>query len=87
MGEGGGWAEKMTSIHVDQIYPSETADQYSPELFQWLVIAMSIAMIITILLGIFLAFKMLRTKWTVAFVLLIGLLVPVVLLWLGQAKF
>ncbi len=86
IGEGGGWREKLTSIHVDQVFPTESAETYSPQLFQYLVVTMSAALILTTFLGLFLAFKTSRKKWPVWVSLLLGLVVPIVLLWLGQSQ-
>ncbi len=86
LGEVGGWRERLTSIHVDQVFPSQSAESYSPQLFQYLVVAMSIALILTTLLGIYLAFKTTRKSWPVWVALGLGFLVPIVLLWLGQSR-
>ena len=85
IGEGGGWREKLTSVHVDQVFPTESAQTYSPQLFQYLIIVMSVALIVTILLGVFLAFKTSRKAWPVLIALLLGLITPIVLLWSGQS--
>jgi hypothetical protein len=77
---------KLRSIHVDQIYPSEKAESYSPTLFKILVVIMSISLIITIALGLYLAFNVARPKWAVWVSLVLGVLLPVVALWLGQKK-
>src|SRR5687767_10439198 len=65
LGEQETFAAKLTSVHVDQIYPSPKAESYSPTLFKWLVVTMSIALIITIALGMVLAFTVGRPKWAV----------------------
>ena len=87
LGEQDTWVSKMTSVHVDQIYPVEAGEEeYRPALFKGLVIGMSVALLATILLGMVLAFKSTRRAWLVAVCLLAGALVPVVFLWLGQPK-
>ena len=86
LGEVGGWREKLTSIHVDQILPSESAEGYSPQLFQYLIVTMSVALILTIVLGVFLAFKTSRKQWPVWTALILGFIIPIVLLWLGQSS-
>ena len=79
------WVTKLTSVHVDQIYPSETGlGEYSTLLFKALVIAMSICLLVTIALGLFLAFRSARKSWTVWVSLAIGLAMPILFLWLGQ---
>jgi hypothetical protein len=77
---------KLTSIHVDQIYPSKKAESFNPKGFQILVVVMSICLIVTIGLGIFLAFTVGRPKWAVWLSLTLGVLLPVLLLWLGQSS-
>jgi hypothetical protein len=81
------WVTKLTSVHVDQIYPSETGSgEYSTVLFKGLVIGMSASLLLTIALGLYLAFRSTRKQWTVWAALAIGLAMPVVFLWLGQPK-
>src|SRR5688572_3804639 len=84
LGEGGGWIGKMMTIHVDQILESPVVGAYDPRPFQYLVVVMSLALIATTVLGIILAFRFSRTKWPVWVSLVLGLLAPMVLLWLGQ---
>jgi multidrug efflux pump subunit AcrB len=81
------WVTKLTSVHVDQIYPTESGSgEYSTTLFKALIIAMSISLLITIALGLYLAFRSTRKQWAVWLALGIGLAIPVVFLWLGQPK-
>ena len=78
---------KLTSIHVDQIYPSETGTgEYTTTLFKVLVVTMSIALLATIILGMILAFRSTKRAWVVALCFAIGIAVPVAFLWLGQPK-
>ena len=87
-GQPGDWISNLSQVHVDQVYPTELGAQkgYSPRLFRFLVVAMSISLILTIGLGIFLAFKTHRKSWPVWLALALGLLVPALLLWLGQKR-
>ena len=78
---------KLTSVHVDQIYPSETGTgEYHTTLFKALIITMSIALLVTILLGMILAFRSTKRVWLVALSFALGIIVPVAFLWLGQPK-
>ena len=86
LGEQEDWLSKLTSIHVDQIYPSEAAQSFSPQLFQWLVALMSICLLITVALGMVLAFRSTRKTWPVWLALALGIIVPVVALALGQRR-
>jgi membrane protein YdbS with pleckstrin-like domain len=49
-----------------------------------MVVAMAIALTVTIILGIILAFKSTRKPWPIVASLALGLAVPVLLLWLGH---
>lgn len=86
LGEQDTWLTKLSSVHVDQIYPSETTMEYTTTLFKILVVAMSICLLVTIGLGIYLAFRSSRRKWAVWLSLALGILLPVVFLWLGQVR-
>jgi hypothetical protein len=77
---------KLTSIHVDQIYPSEKAESFSPTLFKILVVLMSISLIVTLALGIYLAFNVGRPRWAVWVSLVLGIILPIAALWLGQSR-
>ncbi len=80
------WLDKARTVHVDQIYPGahELTKPSSPKLFQWLVIAMSLALVVTVALGVVLAFRAGRSSWSIWGALAAGILVPVLLLWLGH---
>lgn len=85
-GEQDDLVSKLTSIHVDQIYPSTAAESFNPKAFQVLIVVMSISLIVTIALGIYLAFTVGRPKWAVWLSLTLGVLLPILLLWLGQSR-
>lgn len=84
LGEQDDWISRLTSIHVDQVYPTPAAERYTPQLFRFLVVVMSIALIITVALGVYLAFRSTRRAWPVWVALVLGILVPIALLRLGQ---
>src|SRR5260370_30061033 len=50
-GELGDWKARLTSVHVDQIYPTESATSYSPLLFRGLVVVMAVGLLIKPLAG------------------------------------
>lgn len=85
-GEGETLVEKMVSIHVDQLYPSKEAESYSPRKFRILVAIMSAALLLTTLIGVVLAFQLIKRPWPVIVSLVLGILVPALLLWLGQRR-
>ena len=80
------WVSRLTSVHVDQIYPAESVESYSPTLFRILVVVMALALMATIVLGIVLAFRTLRQRWLVWLSLALGVAVPILFLWLGQRR-
>ena len=78
--------DRMRSVHAEQILPSPSVDAYSPKLMRWMIYTMSASLIVTALLGIVLAFKMLRAQWLVWLCLALGFAVPLLFLWLGQSR-
>jgi hypothetical protein len=86
VGEAEDWLSKLRSVHVDQIYPAESANSYSPLLFRSLVVVMSIALIATTVLGLILAIRTIRPRSLVWLSLALGVIVPVTMLWLGLKK-
>ena len=77
---------RMNRVHVEQYLPSDTAQGYSTKWFTWLVVAMSIALIATTLLGLILAFRFSRNKWPVWLSLVLGFALPIAILLLSQKK-
>ncbi|MBI5801822.1 MAG: hypothetical protein HZA92_14005 [Verrucomicrobia bacterium] len=80
--------QKFRVVHSDQIYPAgeEFEKPSSPRLFKAFVVVMAVAATITIALGLVLSFKMLRPVWPVWLCLALGILLPMLLLWLGQKR-
>lgn len=87
LGEQDTFANRLSSVHVDQVYPNPRGTgEYSTTLFKGLIIAMSICLLVTIALGIYLAFRSSRKSWTVWACLAFGIGLPALFLWLGQAR-
>lgn len=82
------WLQKFRVVHSDQIYPSENEldKPSSPKKYRALVVVMSIASTVMILIGLVLAFKTLRQQWPVWLSLVLGVVLPAFLLWLGQGR-
>ncbi|MEW6305454.1 MAG: hypothetical protein AB1705_18410 [Verrucomicrobiota bacterium] len=80
--------QKLRTVHVDQIYPgAEEFDKpSSPKLYRALAVIMCLAATVTIVLGLVLAFQTLKSKWPVWVSLVLGILLPVLMLWLGQGR-
>jgi hypothetical protein len=87
-GQPGDWVSNLSQVHVDQIYPTERGGQngYSPALYRALVVVMSISLILTIGLGIFLAFRSNRRRLPIWLSLAFGILLPILFLWLAQKR-
>ena len=75
---------RLSRVHVEQYYPTESATGYSTRLFRVVIVIMANALIATVILGIILAFRTSRNKWPVWLSLALGIALPVILLWLGQ---
>jgi ABC-type glycerol-3-phosphate transport system permease component len=78
------WISRLSRVHVEQYYPTQSATGYSTYLFRSLVVAMAAALIATVCLGILLAFRSSRKKWPVWLALVLGVVLPIAMLWLGQ---
>lgn len=87
-GQPADWVSNLSQVHVDQIYPTERGAEngYSPTLYRALVVLMSISLILTIGLGIFLAFRSNRRHLPVWLSLAFGVLLPILFLWLAQKR-
>lgn len=80
------WLSRLNRVHVEQYYPSEKAEGYSTRWFSALVAVMSVALVVTVLLGVVLAFQVLKARWAVGLTLAMGILLPVLALWVGQKR-
>jgi hypothetical protein len=77
---------RLSRVHVEQYYPTESATGYSTRLFRALVVIMAVALNATVILGIILAFRSSRNSWPVWLSLALGVALPVIVLWLGQRR-
>ena len=84
VGDSTDFVSRLNSVHVEQYYPAGSASGYSTSLFRGLVVIMAVALMTTVILGIVLAFRTCRNKWPVWLSIALGIVLPVVLLWLGQ---
>jgi hypothetical protein len=80
--------QKLRVVHTDQIFPQTGARRpaAAPIGFKVLVSVMSAALIATTFMGVILAFKSVRSLAPVWVSLVLGLLVPMLILWLGQRR-
>lgn len=78
--------QKFRVVHTDQIYPETGAlrQKAKPTLFRGLVVAMSIALALTTLLGLGLAFRFTKPAWVPWVILAGGLLLPIAVLWTAR---
>jgi hypothetical protein len=75
------WIIKLADIHKDQRASHEPGRQRSLPL-QWFVVVMSVGLISTSLLGIYMAFKYNRDKRVVFGLIILGFAIPLFLLYL-----
>ena len=84
LGFGSSWIEKLSTIHVDNYFPLAGPHNYSTDLFKILVVIMCIGFMFTTLLGLVMAFRFAKRKASLFIILVAGILVPMVLLFLGE---
>jgi hypothetical protein len=75
------WIVKLADIHKDQRAEHEPGRQRSIPL-QWFVVIMSIGLVGTSILGIYMAFKYNREKRLIIGLMILGVALPIVLLYL-----
>ena len=75
------WIVKLADIHKDQRAAHEQGSTRSVPL-QWFVVVMSVGLISTSLLGVYMAFKYNRDKRLIFGLIILGFIIPVVLLYL-----
>jgi len=78
--------DRLRAVHADQTFPVASANSYSTTAFRWLIYLMSAALVASVILGMVLAFRTMKARWLVWLMLGLGLLVPVLCLWLGQQR-
>lgn len=78
--------DRLQAVHADQTFPVASANSYSTTAFRWLIYIMSAALVVTLVLGVVLAFRTMKAKWLVWLMLGLGVLVPALCLWLGQQR-
>jgi hypothetical protein len=85
-GEAESLPQKFRVVHTEQIFPETGAlrQTASPKSFQVLVVAMSVALITTTVLGLVLAAQFGRPRWAVWVSLAVGILLPVAILWTAR---
>jgi hypothetical protein len=75
------WIVRLADIHKDQRAGHEPGVRRSLPL-QWFVVIMSLGLISTSLLGIYMAFKYVRDKRIVLGLIILGFVLPLILLYL-----
>jgi len=84
--EGGFWHnlfKRFSSVHTDDIWQRAGVHQHHEWVMKSLVISMCVALILSLLLGLALAWQTMKHKWVVALALALGILVPVTVLYFG----
>jgi hypothetical protein len=75
-GEIGDWVSKLTSIHVDLIFPGDKAETFSSTFHQFLINGMCIALLASVFLGLYPVFKVVRPKWALWVTSGLGVIIP-----------
>jgi len=76
------WVQSLSAIHIDQRFPAGV--KHASISFKFFVVAMALSLLVTVSLGIFLAFQVSKKKsWTVWMCLIAGIVLPILFLRLG----
>ncbi len=84
LGFGSSWIEKLSTIHIDNYFPLAGVHNYSTDLFKVLVVITCIGFLFTSILGLVMAFRFAKRKASLVIILVAGVLVPILLLYLGE---
>ncbi len=71
---------RLSSVHTDSEWPRPNTHHHV-WVMKYLAVAMCIALIISILIGIYLAWQTMKNKWRVVAALVLGVVVPVGILY------
>jgi 4-amino-4-deoxy-L-arabinose transferase-like glycosyltransferase len=74
---------RLSTVHTDDYYPHGNAEQHSHLAMEVMIVSMAVALILSILLGLWLAWTAPRGKGLAAVVFLLGIAVPVLILYLA----
>src|SRR5947207_15078003 len=85
VGDSTDFISRLSRVHVEQYYPTESASGYSTYLFRGMIVIMAVALMTTVILGVILAVRTSRTKWPVWRSPVLRVVLLVVWLLLGQA--
>lgn len=90
------FVQKLYWVHTKQYYPRQTEaantpgiitqSAYDTRLFRWLIYGLVAGVTMTIALGVVLAFQTLKNKGPIWISLALGIIIPILFLWLGQSK-
>ena len=75
--------EQLSKIHRVQKFPHGQERVQSSVVFRYYVLAMSLGLAATVVMGVGMAFTASQRKWVVWAYLVVGLLMPLFLLYLG----
>lgn len=75
--------EGLSTVHTDAFYPKAGVPDPATTPFKLLVLGLGIALTLSILLGLVLAWKHAKVKTWVILALSLGILVPFLVLWLA----
>jgi 4-amino-4-deoxy-L-arabinose transferase-like glycosyltransferase len=74
---------RLSTVHTEDYYPHGAAGNHSQLAMKVLVVALVVALVLSIILGLWLAWIAPKGKWLALLAFLLGILVPVVILYLG----
>ncbi len=76
-------AEDLSTVHTDGYFPKAGAVDPSTAGFKFLTAGLCVALVVSIVLGLVLAWNSPRNRWWSVVALVLGVLVPALILWLA----
>ena len=86
LGEQEGVWDRLRAVHADGAFPMADVVSYKTRGFKWVVYSMAAALTLTVGLGLWLAFRATRPRWAVGLAFVLGIVVPIAALLLGQRR-
>jgi len=76
------WMVSLSSVHLRQ--GIDGLSNHASTAFRWFALALALGMIATAILGLVMAFRQSRRRWSVILVTLVGLILPILFLWVAK---
>jgi ABC-type nitrate/sulfonate/bicarbonate transport system permease component len=75
--------KKLSLVHTDDYFPYGAAEHHSHAAMKTFLVAMCVALILSICLGLWLAWSVPRNRWLTILAFVLGIFIPVLILYLA----